>query len=175
MNLIDTRVLDTILSLLGRSLTTQPVQQTQQNQQIQTSQPGYNHQTQANQPDTASNYTNKAMMQTDYQSAYQAPKNQPYEPKDSYTDQKMKDSPVQTSAMDVKPGLMAYNTGTVFIPPPIGGGKQNNGNCPEPAPCPACARCPEPSFDCKKVPNYASTNSEYLPMPVLSDFSQFGM
>jgi hypothetical protein len=25
------------------------------------------------------------------------------------------------------------------------------------------------------VPNYASTNSEYLPMPVLTDFSQFGM
>jgi hypothetical protein len=25
------------------------------------------------------------------------------------------------------------------------------------------------------VPNYASTNSEYLPMPVLSDFSTFGM
>ena len=49
------------------------------------------------------------------------------------------------------------------------------GKCPEPTPCPPCGRCPEPSFDCKKVPNYASTNSEYLPMPVLSDFSQFGM
>ena len=48
-------------------------------------------------------------------------------------------------------------------------------SCPTPAPCPPCGRCPEPSFDCKKVPNYASTNSEHLPMPVLSDFSQFGM
>jgi hypothetical protein len=47
--------------------------------------------------------------------------------------------------------------------------------CPTPQPCPPCGRCPEPSFDCKKVPNYASTNSEYLPMPVLTDFSQFGM
>lgn len=44
--------------------------------------------------------------------------------------------------------------------------------CP---PCPACARCPEPAFDCKKVPNYNSINNSYLPMPVLSDFSNFGM
>jgi hypothetical protein len=70
--------------------------------------------------------------------------------------------------------------------------------CP---PCPACARCPEPSFECKKVPNYSSAgnygsssgyghsgsydatgnfNSStggagYLPVPVLSDFSTFGM
>jgi uncharacterized protein (UPF0333 family) len=69
--------------------------------------------------------------------------------------------------------------------------------CP---PCPACARCPEPSFECKKVPNYNSAgnygsssgygrsggsydatgnfNSStggpgYLPVPVLSDFSTF--
>ena len=45
-------------------------------------------------------------------------------------------------------------------------------SCP---PCPPCARCPEPAFECKKVPNYASTNDNYLPRPVLSDFSQFGM
>ena len=44
--------------------------------------------------------------------------------------------------------------------------------CP---PCPACARCPEPSFDCKKVPNYNSMNEDFLPQPVVSDFSQFGM
>ena len=44
--------------------------------------------------------------------------------------------------------------------------------CP---PCPACARCPEPAFECKKVPNYSSTNDNFLPRPVLSDFSQFGM
>jgi len=49
--------------------------------------------------------------------------------------------------------------------------KGNNGNCP---PCPACERCPEPSFDCKKVPNYRSTSvGNYLPMPVLNDFSGF--
>ena len=44
--------------------------------------------------------------------------------------------------------------------------------CP---PCPPCARCPEPSFECKKVPNYNSMSSEYLPQPVLSSFSSFGM
>jgi hypothetical protein len=44
--------------------------------------------------------------------------------------------------------------------------------CP---PCPACARCPEPSFECKKVPNYNSASSEFLPVPVLNRFSTFGM
>ena len=44
--------------------------------------------------------------------------------------------------------------------------------CP---PCPPCARCPEPSFTCKKVPNYGSSYSDSLPLPVLNDFSQFGM
>ena len=41
--------------------------------------------------------------------------------------------------------------------------------------CPACARCPEPAFDCKKVPNYSGANNSYLPVPVLNDFSTFGM
>lgn len=48
----------------------------------------------------------------------------------------------------------------------------NNSTC---APCPPCGRCPEPAFECKKVPNYNSINNSYLPMPVLSDFSNFGM
>jgi len=39
--------------------------------------------------------------------------------------------------------------------------------------CPACARCPEAAFECKKVPNYKSSNDEYLPRPVLNDFSSF--
>jgi hypothetical protein len=43
--------------------------------------------------------------------------------------------------------------------------------CP---PCPACERCPEPSFECKKVPNYRSPSvNQYLPMPILNDFSNF--
>ena len=55
--------------------------------------------------------------------------------------------------------------------------KQSNGNgtntdsCP---PCPPCDRCPEPSFSCEKVLNYRSPNvGNYLPLPVLNDFSSF--
>ena len=49
--------------------------------------------------------------------------------------------------------------------------KSTDGNC---QPCPACERCPEPSFDCKKVPNYRSTSvGDYLPIPILNDFSRF--
>lgn len=51
-------------------------------------------------------------------------------------------------------------------------GSSTNAKCP---PCPACARCPEPSFECKKVPNYQSINSNTLPSPILNDFSTFGM
>lgn len=48
----------------------------------------------------------------------------------------------------------------------------SNKKCP---PCPPCARCPEPSFECKKVPNYKAMNNEYLPQPVVSSFASFGM
>jgi hypothetical protein len=44
--------------------------------------------------------------------------------------------------------------------------------CP---PCPPCARCPEPSFTCAKIPNYKAFNPDTLPVPVLSNFSTFGM
>ena len=44
--------------------------------------------------------------------------------------------------------------------------------CP---PCPPCARCPEPSFTCAKIPNYNAFNQNTMPIPVLSDFSTFGM
>jgi hypothetical protein len=51
------------------------------------------------------------------------------------------------------------------------GSSDNNGECP---PCPACERCPEPAFTCEKVINYRSPNvGEYLPLPVLNDFSTF--
>ena len=66
-------------------------------------------------------------------------------------------------------------------------------NCPREKPCPpcpACERCPEPAFECKKVPNYNVSNvDKYLPSaskyfnmsktdnkqprPLLNDFSQF--
>jgi len=48
--------------------------------------------------------------------------------------------------------------------------------CPRQKPCPACppcGRCPEPAFECKKVPNYRSSNEQYLPKPMLTDFSSF--
>ena len=49
-----------------------------------------------------------------------------------------------------------------------GGGSEK---CP---PCPPCGRCPEASFECVKRPTYKPDNP-YLPVPVLSDFSSFGM
>ena len=49
---------------------------------------------------------------------------------------------------------------------------KDESKCPA---CPAPQRCPEPAFECKKVPNYSAVNSSYLPMPVLNDFSTFGM
>jgi len=51
----------------------------------------------------------------------------------------------------------------------------NNFDATKCPPCPPCARCPEPAFDCKKVPNYNAFNPEYLPVPVLNDFTTFGM
>lgn len=50
---------------------------------------------------------------------------------------------------------------------------QSNIKCP---PCPPCARCPEPNFTCQKVPNYSNiAEQNNLPIPVLNDFSSFGM
>jgi hypothetical protein len=79
--------------------------------------------------------------------------NLPHKP----SDQGSPDSPPSTSSIS-----------SYFSSPPSSSEK-----CP---PCPSCARCPEPAFDCKKVPNYNSVgSSKYLPMPVMSDFSTFGM
>lgn len=64
------------------------------------------------------------------------------------------------------------------IVPPVCPACPSSASCPrqEPCqPCPPCARCPEPSFECKKVPNYSANNDQYLPRPVLNDFSSFGM
>jgi hypothetical protein len=47
---------------------------------------------------------------------------------------------------------------------------ENEKKCP---PCPPCGRCPEPAFECKKVPNYSSSNIPKFPLPLLNDFSQF--
>ena len=63
------------------------------------------------------------------------------------------------------------------VVPPVCPACPAGGSCPRKEPCsacPACARCPEPSFECKKVPNYNAINEEYLPQPFLNDFSSFG-
>jgi hypothetical protein len=39
--------------------------------------------------------------------------------------------------------------------------------------CKPCGRCPQPDFTCKKVPNYAKTKNNKLPLPLLNDFSAF--
>ena len=58
-------------------------------------------------------------------------------------------------------------------PPVIVDKNTINKDCP---PCPPCSRCPEPSFDCKKVPNYSlGPENSFLPRPVLNNFSTFGM
>lgn len=56
--------------------------------------------------------------------------------------------------------------------PPVMSCPQAKEKC---APCPPCGRCPEPAFECRKVPNYNSNDEDFLPRPVLNDFSQFGM
>jgi len=68
---------------------------------------------------------------------------------------------------------LSNGLGSAF-PGGSGGAGGSSSKCP---PCPACARCPEPSFECKKVPNYAisQNGSMSVPRPVLADFSQFGM
>ena len=53
-----------------------------------------------------------------------------------------------------------------------------NNNATQKAECPACkpcGRCELPPFECKKVPNYSALSDEYQPVPVLNDFSSFGM
>ena len=65
------------------------------------------------------------------------------------------------------------------IVPPVCPACPSSTSCPRSKPCQPCpppGRCPEPSFECKKVPNYQAGNtSTYLPKPVLNDFSQFGI
>jgi hypothetical protein len=67
-------------------------------------------------------------------------------------------------------------------PPVIQGGscpeacKAKCAPCPRPPPippCPPCERCPEPQFQCKKVPDYKNIIPGNLPRPLLNDFSQF--
>ena len=46
------------------------------------------------------------------------------------------------------------------------GNNSSNSDAKKCQPCPPCARCPEPSFECKKVPNYNSRGlMDQLPIP----------
>ena len=66
------------------------------------------------------------------------------------------------------------------IVPPVCPKCPDSSTWPRQKPCPACppcARCPEPAFECKKVPNYsaisASNAGGILPLPRLNSFAQF--
>ena len=64
------------------------------------------------------------------------------------------------------------------IVPPVCPACPSSSVCPRteaPPPCPACERCPEPSFECKKVPNYSTISEDNLPNSVLNNYSTFGM
>ena len=81
-------------------------------------------------------------------------------------------------ASQIPPGQEDLYILKTEVVPPVCPACPQSSACPrqEPCPpCPACARCPEPAFECKKVPNYSAMSDEYLPTPVLNDFSQFGM
>ncbi len=71
----------------------------------------------------------------------------------------------------VCPVCPAYNSSSSSS----SGSNNDPDSAPKCPPCPACARCPEPSFECKKVPNYNAIENSYLPQPVISSFSAFGM
>jgi hypothetical protein len=82
------------------------------------------------------------------------------------------------SYSDIPPGQSDLYILKSEVVPPVCPACPPASACPrqEPCqPCPPCARCPEPAFECKKVPNYSSSNDNFLPRPVLADFSQFGM
>lgn len=70
------------------------------------------------------------------------------------------------------PGLNSVSGNDQASGSGTGSGSGSDHKCP---PCPACARCPEPAFECKKVPNYSRSEDINAPRPVMADFSQFGM
>jgi len=86
--------------------------------------------------------------------------------------------PQGISRQDIPPGQEDMYILKSEIVPPVCPACPQSTACPKQTkcqPCPPCARCPEPAFECKKVPNYSSSNDNYLPRPVTADFSQFGM
>lgn len=54
---------------------------------------------------------------------------------------------------------------------------RNHGPCKECTPCKPCGRCPEPNFECKKVPNYDAiriNDPTLIPLVGMTDYSTFG-
>lgn len=90
----------------------------------------------------------------------------------------MDNEPEGVPASNIPPGDEDLYVLKSQIVPPVCPACPTNATCPreEPCqPCPPCARCPEPAFECKKVPNYSSANGDFLPQPLLTNFSEFGM
>ena len=96
----------------------------------------------------------------------------------NFTSGTMENEPEGVPASNIPPGDEDLYTLKSSIVPPVCPACPTNATCPrqEPCqPCPPCARCPEPAFECKKVPNYSSANGDFLPQPLLTNFSEFGM
>jgi hypothetical protein len=80
-------------------------------------------------------------------------------------------TPPAPQALQLQVGLAGSDTPMAANPAPVSSPAPANQDTP---PCPACERCPEPAFECKKVPNYRSPSMQnYMPIPVLNDFSKF--
>jgi hypothetical protein len=96
-----------------------------------------------------------------------------------YGDEYSSSLPKGIPASQIPPGNEdLYILKSQVVPPVCPACPVSQASCPrqEPCPpCPACARCPEPAFECKKVPNYNAIDEQYLPQPVINDFSSFGM
>lgn len=142
----------------------QQLQQPQQSQQLQ--QQSQQHQ-QLQQPQYNGNYGTNNYGTNNYKP-------------DNYKPDNYSNLPLGISKSKIPPGQEdAYILKSEIVPPVCPACSMTpSTSCPRQEqcpPCPACARCPEPSFECKKVPNYNAISADSLPMPVLADFSQFGM
>ncbi len=100
---------------------------------------------------------------------------------EAMTNDKEKSSPLKSNPNGISKSQIPHGEEDKYIlksqiVPPVCPACPENTNCPREKPCPPCppcARCPEPPFKCQKVPNYQSTNEQYLPKPMLNDFSRF--
>ena len=142
------------------------------------SQPSYppsNYPNQASYP--PSNYPNQASYSSTYNESEYNPYSQsnPNQSNINENDDYSSSLPPAIPASKIPPGQEdLYILKSEIVPPvcpaPITACHQKTDKC---APCPPCGRCPEPNFECKKVPNYKSSNSD-LPVPFLSPYSTFG-